>query len=177
MLNELLNYFVMVQICTLLTGLFIGWYFTIWKMNSKRYTKWRLIDNFLYVNGSLQITHFMYRRTDKKTGLHQYKIIEIEGMWCSHEPDPAYVNGLEKKLLENEARIKELEEKDSRSITWSVEDFTEQAPQIGYRISYLQAEEALFQMIKKHDANIGISWNVVNEYIHIYGTKVTNEQK
>jgi len=68
-----------------------------------------------------------------------------------------------------EALLKEFEQYKRESIKWSVEDFTlYEHPR--YTINEEQAQEALERMIYKHDASIGINWDVVEYYLTEYGT-------
>lgn len=73
------------------------------------------------------------------------------------------------------------EEKDKRSIVWSVDDFITQAEQSFSK--YIEArcwqdiydeskfQNALYEMIRKHDANYGITWDTVNFYLDEYCLK------
>ena len=91
----------------------------------------------------------------------------------------AYTLVLEERIreLKNELRgfkrlQKEFEQYKRESIKWSWEDFTGEARAQGYRISKAKAQEALEEMIKRHDAGVGISWETVYCYVQIYGTKL-----
>jgi Fe-S cluster assembly iron-binding protein IscA len=63
----------------------------------------------------------------------------------------------------------EFEQYKKESIKWSVEDFTE--TDFGYDITVEQAQEALEEMINKHDASLGINWETVDYYKSVYGTE------
>lgn len=63
----------------------------------------------------------------------------------------------------------EFEQYKKESIKWSIEDFLEY-PQDKYDITEEQAQDALERMIRKHDANIGITWVTIYYYITKYGT-------
>ena len=64
----------------------------------------------------------------------------------------------------------EFEKYKRESIKWSVEDFTTMEKE-GWSITKKQAQEALEDMIKHHDAGIGISWETIDWYIEKYGTE------
>ena len=68
-----------------------------------------------------------------------------------------------------EALLKEFEQYKRESIKWSVEDFT-YYDHPKYTINKNQAQDALERMIQKHDASIGINWDVIEYYISEYGT-------
>jgi hypothetical protein len=68
-----------------------------------------------------------------------------------------------------EALLKEFEQYKRESIKWSVEDFTWYEHD-KYTINEEQAKMALEMMIHRHDASIGINWNIVEYYLSIYGT-------
>ncbi len=60
-----------------------------------------------------------------------------------------------------------------RTITWHVDDFEQQAQTIEEGkdeklFDRSKFEEALSRMIDKHDANIGINWDVINVYLYDY---------
>jgi len=74
-----------------------------------------------------------------------------------------------------EALLKEFEQYKTESVKWSVEDFTEYEHD-KYTITKEQAQEALERMIQKHDASIGINWDVVEYYLTEYGTLKEDEQ-
>lgn len=52
------------------------------------------------------------------------------------------------------------------SIKWSAIDVKERAKQIEVEITDDQAKEVLSLMDNKHDANIGINWEVIDEWIY-----------
>lgn len=54
------------------------------------------------------------------------------------------------------------------SIKWSVEDFTEYE---GYEITLEEAQKALEDMIRHHDANNGIHWDTLEYYLEKYGRR------
>jgi hypothetical protein len=68
-----------------------------------------------------------------------------------------------------EKLIAEFEQYKKESIKWSVEDFI--SLEDDYEISWEKAQEALEEMIEKHDANDGITWETIGYYKSIYGTK------
>ena len=51
------------------------------------------------------------------------------------------------------------------SIIWSTEDVLHQAKQKDVKLTEDEANEILLQMERKHDADIGISWQTINDYI------------
>jgi len=85
-------------------------------------------------------------------------------------------NSLRKKLYECQKNYDELEQRfedyKKRSVSWCVEDIIYQAQEMGYRISLENAEEALYRMIEKHDAKMGISWTTVTHFVMEYGEKI-----
>lgn len=66
--------------------------------------------------------------------------------------------------------VNEFEQYKKESIKWSVEDFL-WYDHDNYTITESQAQEALEDMIKHHDAELGISWVTIETYIEKYGTK------
>lgn len=69
-----------------------------------------------------------------------------------------------------ESLQEEFEKYKRESIKWSVEDFTTMEKE-GWSITKKQAQEALEDMIRRHDAQYGISWDTVEYYIEEYGKK------
>lgn len=75
--------------------------------------------------------------------------------------------------------IVESDEKLERSITWSVEDIRgraeEQAEWFGQsieeRFDTSKFEVVLDQMIRKHDCNIGISWDTIDVFLDMYAKR------
>ena len=79
------------------------------------------------------------------------------------------------------------EEKDKRSIVWSVDDFITQAEQSFSK--YIEArcwqdiydeskfQNALYEMIRKHDCNNGITWDSINFYLDEYCLKKEKDEK
>ena len=61
---------------------------------------------------------------------------------------------------------------DEACIIWSVEDFYTQAEELnteyGHNFDETKFEEALHLMIRKHDANVGITWDTVKDYLLEY---------
>lgn len=58
------------------------------------------------------------------------------------------------------------------SIKWSVEDLLDYEHGT-HTIGMEDAQKALEDMIKNHDANDGITWNTIDQYIQKYGTSKT----
>lgn len=75
---------------------------------------------------------------------------------------------LRKQVKKLQVQIAELK---ATSITWTVKDFTTYELD-GWQITVDQAEIALYNMIRDHDSNHGITWNTVADYITEYGTAV-----
>lgn len=50
-------------------------------------------------------------------------------------------------------------------ITWSTEDVLHEAKELGVELTEDEANEILLHMEEKHDANIGISWDIIDIYI------------
>lgn len=68
-----------------------------------------------------------------------------------------------------EALLKEFEQYKKESIKWSIQDFLDY--KCAYKITEEQAQIALEEMIRNHDASSGINWIDVEFYIREYGTK------
>ena len=51
------------------------------------------------------------------------------------------------------------------SIIWSTEDVLHQAKEKGVKLTEDEANEILLHMERKHDADIGISWSTIDDYI------------
>ena len=58
--------------------------------------------------------------------------------------------------------------RDQDFVAWSVADVLSQAKEIGIEITENEAREILFKVIHKHDANIGIHWDIFDNYIIDY---------
>lgn len=84
----------------------------------------------------------------------------------------------EKKYIELKIRFdkldKEFEQYKKRSIEWCIEDFLDYDTDGKYIITKGQAQEALEEMIKKHDPSLGITWDTVDYYLKEYGTETEN---
>lgn len=65
----------------------------------------------------------------------------------------------------------EFEQYKRESVKWSVADFTDMEAE-GWSITKEQAQEALEDMISNHDAEYGIGWTNVEDYLQRYGTEV-----
>lgn len=50
-------------------------------------------------------------------------------------------------------------------ITWSTEDVLHEAKELGVELTEDEANDILLHMEEKHDANIGISWDIIDIYI------------
>lgn len=52
------------------------------------------------------------------------------------------------------------------SISWSAEDVESRAKTLGVKLSDADIDDVLSLMESKHDASIGINWDVIDEWIH-----------
>ena len=76
-----------------------------------------------------------------------------------------------------EQLLAEFEQYKKESIKWSVEDFlmyNDEYADRGIFITAEQAQDALEQMIKNHDAQYGISWHEVEFYFEEYAEYRSN---
>lgn len=87
-----------------------------------------------------------------------------------YEPVATDAEALEEAEAALTALQAEFDQYKRESVKWCAADFTGQQKE-GYRISEEQAQEALEQMIRKHDAEIGITWDTVDYYLQEYGTR------
>ena len=69
-----------------------------------------------------------------------------------------------------EKLLKEFEQYKKESIKWSIADFLEYEMDDGWSITEEQAQKALEQMIKQHNALEGITWYDLEYYYKEYGT-------
>jgi len=82
------------------------------------------------------------------------------------------------EIDEDDISVEEVEEVDENdldkykreSIKWSTDDFMDYEHGT-HSISEEQSTKALQEMIRKHDANIGITWDTIDYYITQFGTK------
>ena len=51
------------------------------------------------------------------------------------------------------------------SIIWTTEDVLHQAKEKGVKLTEDEANEILLQMERKHDADVGINWETIDDYI------------
>ena len=65
----------------------------------------------------------------------------------------------------------EFEQYKRESVKWSVEDLLGRAEILNYELTDEQAQDALEDMIRKHDCTIGITWDTVDFWVDYYGTK------
>jgi len=54
---------------------------------------------------------------------------------------------------------------DTIAITWNVDDVQAVARNRGKRLSKEKARDILQTILHKHDANIGVNWEVIGEYL------------
>lgn len=73
---------------------------------------------------------------------------------------------LQKKYNALEKKFKKME---SEAVIWGVRDFMDYELD-GYEITKKQAERALKDMLKNHDANNGINWITLEHYYEKWGT-------
>lgn len=62
----------------------------------------------------------------------------------------------------------EFEQYKRESVKWSWEDVIGMAENSGIEMTQQQAQEVLEEMIRKRDASIGINWDVVAVYVHLW---------
>ena len=82
------------------------------------------------------------------------------------------------EIDEDDISVEEVEEVDENdldkykreSIKWSTDDFMDYEHGT-HSINEEQSLKALEEMIRKHDASIGITWDTINDYITQFGTK------
>ena len=82
------------------------------------------------------------------------------------------------EIDEDDISVEEVEEVDENdldkykreSIKWSTDDFMDYEHGT-HSISEEQSNKALQEMIRKHDASIGITWDTIDYYITQFGTK------
>jgi DNA-nicking Smr family endonuclease len=72
-----------------------------------------------------------------------------------------------------EQLLAEFEQYKRESIKWSVEDFIDLEDD--YDITQEQAQQALEEMIDKHDCNHGITWYDVEYFKQLYGIPKNNK--
>ena len=53
-------------------------------------------------------------------------------------------------------------------IKWGVEDVLHQAKEDGVELSEVDAENILSNIDRKHDATIGVNWDVISAHISMY---------
>ena len=59
---------------------------------------------------------------------------------------------------------------DHISILWNVEDVERQAEVNGLKLTKAECREVLDACLNQHDANIGISWDILDHHIwHLFG--------
>jgi hypothetical protein len=55
---------------------------------------------------------------------------------------------------------------------WHIDDIIEQAENCGEQVTEDEAREVLRLMIKEHDCNIGINWDVIDAWVdHVVGQR------
>ena len=82
------------------------------------------------------------------------------------------------EIDEDDISVEEVEEVDENdldkykreSIKWSTDDFMDYEHGT-HSINEEQSTKALEEMIRNHDASVGITWDTINDYISQFGTK------
>jgi hypothetical protein len=57
-------------------------------------------------------------------------------------------------------------------IKWSTEDVLAMAESMDVELTETQADQILDNLLKYHDANVGINWDVINFHIEDYLNKI-----
>lgn len=65
--------------------------------------------------------------------------------------------------------------KDTISIVWGLQDVTDRAKQGGYDLKEGQALQVLELLKDKHDCNIGITWEVIDDHISMIAPASDND--
>ena len=65
---------------------------------------------------------------------------------------------------------------DAIALIWQVDDVTSLAIDMGVELSDQEARDILWEAARRHDANEGISWIVLETLISMYATERDNEQ-
>ena len=66
---------------------------------------------------------------------------------------------------------------DSISIVWGISDVIGRAEQNAYILTDQQAREILQEILRMHDANIGVTWDTLDFYISDYLLKTHYNHK
>ena len=62
---------------------------------------------------------------------------------------------------------------DHISILWNVEDVENQAKKNGLKLTKEECRQVLDACLDGHDANIGISWDILDHHIcHLFGDRI-----
>lgn len=123
---------------------------------------------------------------DLETGIQKLKELN-EDLYFPNSDENSEINEIVNLLIQAKNYQ---EEKDKRSIVWSVDDFIQQAMKRWEIVAFLPTnsiyqnttkwqdvydesmfENALYEMIRKHDANYGITWETINFYLDEYCLK------
>jgi hypothetical protein len=101
------------------------------------------------------------------------KIIEVEVDMDNVEVDKRTFaqtkEALDRIVKQYIAMVDEFAQYRRESIKWSAEDLVDY-PHPTHTISLEQAQVALVNMIKNHDAEYGITWNTIAQYVEDYGS-------
>lgn len=69
--------------------------------------------------------------------------------------------------IDNANAVSKPDPKNWISIEWSIYDVQDRATDNKIELSLSQAQEVLYMMEKNHDANVGITWDLIDVYIDI----------
>jgi len=77
-----------------------------------------------------------------------------------------------RSIAEAEGAIKRAFDPDWVAEWWHIDDIIEQAKNNGEQVTEYEAREVLRLMIKEHDCNIGINWDVIDAWVdHVVGQR------
>jgi len=77
-----------------------------------------------------------------------------------------------RSIAEAEGAIKRAFDPDWVAEWWHIDDIIEQAENNGEQVTEDEAREVLRLMIKEHDCNIGINWDVIDAWVdHVVGQR------
>jgi len=128
---------------------------------------------------------------DLETGIQKLKELN-ENLYFPNSDENGEINDIINLLTQAKDYQ---EEKNKRSISWSVEDFISQAESRWELVAFLPTnsiyqnatkwqdvydesmfENALYEMIRKHDCNNGITWDSINFYLDEYCLKKEKDE-
>jgi len=53
------------------------------------------------------------------------------------------------------------------AVSWDLQDIKDRAKEMGVKLKHVEAADILFRLLHKHDASVGINWDVIEEYIRM----------